>query len=145
MGRASIDSTLFQKFWVDKAQEIGGFASQFKPSKVKSMKVRVGQGMWMTFVQRSDHVRSELYIYRGPDRYHETVDLYKWFLQNREKIDSSYGSGLEWNPEENRNACRIEHVFPGFDLGDQYCWEEYCIKSIHSMNNLHAALNPFLE
>lgn len=144
MGSASINSTLFQKNWVGKAQEIGGFASQFKPSKVKTMKVNVGSGLWMTFVQRSDHVRSEIYIYKGPDRYHETEDMYKWFLQNRESIDASYGPGLEWNPEENRNACRIEHNFPGFDIEDQYCWDEYCQLSIHAMNNLFKALKPYL-
>ena len=133
------DERLFQERWVELAQQIGGFAAQFRPSNVRTMKVRVGKGMVMTFVQRAKHVRSELYIYRGKDIFHESEAIYDQFFSNREAIEADFDEPLEWNPRGG-NACRIERNFHGFDLKDPHCWDEFCIDSINAMNRLHAAL-----
>ena len=62
----------FQDLIVGEGQKVGGFTSNFKANKVRSMKKNVGKGMWMTYVQRPYFTRVELYIYLGPDNYNDS-------------------------------------------------------------------------
>lgn len=133
----------FQELLVKEGKKLGGFAANFSPNKVRAMKQHVGKGLWMTYVQRPDFTRVELYIYRGRDKYDETHELFEYFLENRKEIEDAFEIELNWDDDPDKNACRIELTYPRFDLHDITCWDKYTLNMAADMNRLNSALEPF--
>ena len=55
-----------------------------------------------------------------------------------------YGKPLEWQPLEQRRACRIRERWEGIGYRDEEQWPELQTKLIDAMIRLEAALSPFI-
>tara|TARA_B100000953_G_C17812944_1_gene355963 strand:+ start:171 stop:614 length:444 start_codon:yes stop_codon:yes gene_type:complete len=132
----------FQDLVVKEGQRVGGFTFNFKANKVRAMKQHVGKSLWMTYVQRPSFTRVELYIYRGPDNYDETFELFEKFHEHKSEINAAFGRKLNWDADPEKNACRIEVTYNGFDLHNQSCWDDFAKRMVSDMNKLNYALEP---
>ena len=133
----------FQELIVKEGQEIGGFTSNFKVNKVRSMKKNVGKGLWMTYVQRPYFTRVELYIYRGPDNYNDSFKLFEKFHEHKSEVNAAFGRKLNWDANPEKNACRIEMTYNGFDLHEQSCWDDFAKRMVSDMNKLNYVLEQY--
>ena len=132
----------FQQLIVNEGQKVSGFTFNFKANKVRAMKQHVGKGLWMTYVQRPSLTRVELYIYRGAGNYDETYELFEKFHEHKLEINAAFGRKLNWDSDPEKNACRIEMTYNGFDLHDQTCWGDFAKRMVSDMNKLNYALEP---
>ena len=132
----------FQQLIVNEGQKVGGFTFNFKANKVRAMKQHVGKGLWTTYVQRPSLTRVELYIYRGAGNYDETYELFEKFHEHKLEINAAFGRKLNWDSDPDKNACRIEMTYNGFDLHDQTCWGDFAKRMVSDMNKLNYALEP---
>ena len=142
------DSTLekeFQYLLVNKGKIAGGIAARFSSNKVRAMKVHVGKGLWMTYVQRPYFTRVELYIYRGSDKYDLTSDLFDYFHAERNQVEEAFGKKLNWDNSEDKNACRIEKTYNGFDLHNRESWDSIATEMVRDMNLLDSAMKSLYE
>lgn len=133
----------FQDLIVEEGQKAGGFTSNFKANKVRSMKKNVGKGMWMTYVQRPYFTRVELYIYLGPDNYNDSYKLFEKFNEHKSKINFVFGKKLNWDADPNKNACRIEMTYNGFNLHDESYWNDFAKRMVSDMNKLNYVLKQY--
>ena len=134
----------FQEMVVAEGKKLGGFAANFKPNKVRAMKQHVGKGLWMTYVQRPTFTRVELYIYRGKDNYKQTLELFDYFREHKRDIDKAFGAHLNWDDDQDKNACRIELTYYDFDLyADRDTWHKYAMNMVADMNDLNSVLEPY--
>jgi hypothetical protein len=145
MGRDRVLEKSFQELLVSKGKSIGGIAARFSSNEVRAMKVHVGKGLWMTYVQRPYFTRVELYIYRGPDKYDLTSELFDYFHAERNQVEGAFGGKINWDNSEEKNACRIEKTYNGFDLHNRECWDSIATEMIRDMNLLDSALKPLYE
>ena len=144
MVRDSILEREFQEMVVAEGVKLGGFAANFKPNKVRAMKQHVGKGLWMTYVQRPAFTRVELYIYRGKDNYEQTLELFDFFRNNKSDIDKAFGAHLNWDDDQEKNACRIEITYHDFDLhAGREVWHKYAMNMAADMNELNSVLEPY--
>ena len=144
-GRDRILEKAFQELLVSKGKSIGGITARFSSNEVRAMKVHVGKGLWMTYVQRPYFTRVELYIYRGPKRYDLTSELFDYFHEERNQIEEAFGGKINWDNSEEKNACRIEKTYNGFDLHNRECWDSIATEMVFDMNLLDGALKPLYE
>lgn len=64
---------------------------------------------------RDNQLRTELYIDTGDEA--STSELYNNFLASRDRIESTYGAQLDWQPLPGKRACRIADHRPDADVG----------------------------
>ena len=134
----------FQEMVIAEGKKLGGFVANFKPNKVRAMKQHVGKGLWMTYVQRPKFTRVELYIYRGKDNYKDTMELFDYFIAHKGDIDKAYGAYLNWDDNQDKNACRIEITYNDFDLhADKDSLYKYAMNMAADMNTLNSVLEPY--
>tara|TARA_X000000368_G_C22915010_1_gene660368 strand:+ start:163 stop:894 length:732 start_codon:yes stop_codon:yes gene_type:complete len=144
-GRDRVLEKAFQELLVNKGVIAGGIAARFSSNKVRAMKVHVGKGLWMTYVQRPYFTRVELYIYRGSDKYDLTSDLFDYFHAERNQVEEAFGEKINWDNSEDKNACRIEKTYNGFELHNRESWDSIATEMVRDMNLLDSALKPLYE
>ena len=149
----------FRDLLVSKGKDAGGIAAKFSSGNYREMKVNVGKGLWMTYAQRLNFTKIELYIYRGP-RYFgkiqgktggavQTWNLFRQFEWYRDNVEEYFGEGLDWTDREKyfydeiqKKACRIGKKYKDFDLYNRECWDSIASEMVSDMNRLNSALRP---
>ena len=142
----------FRDLVVRKGKEAAqSFAAKFSSGNYHEMKVNVGKGLWMTYAQRLNFAKIELYIYRGPG--HKMINQSHWlfdiFNDHRSRVEECFGEELDWfdghtdkDWEERPAACRIGKKYKDFDLHNRECWDSIASEMVSDMNRLNSALRP---
>ena len=86
--------------------------------------------------------RAELYIDRGDDE--ENRRIFDYLLDRRDQIENEFGGQLEWEPLENRRACRIKAEQSG-NVFDRQQWDAMISFMVDRMMRLEAALTKPLQ
>ena len=151
----------FRDLLVSKGRDAGGIAAKFSSGNYREMKVNVGKGLWMTYAQRLNFTKIELYIYRGPRQGNhgiwarkgavQTWNLFEQFEWYRDNVEEYFGEGLDWTDrekyfyledEKQKKACRIGKKYKDFDLYNRECWDSIASEMVSDMNRLNSALRP---
>jgi len=150
----------FRDLLVSKGKDAGGIAAKFSSGNYREMKVNVGYGLWMTYAQRLNFTKIELYIYRAPRQEKigkwssisgavQTWNLFRQFERYRNNVEEYFGEGLDWTDREKyfegeiqKKACRIGKKYKDFDLYNRECWDSIASEMVSDMNRLNSALRP---
>jgi hypothetical protein len=137
-------------------EEAQSFAAKFSSGNYHEMKVNVGKGLWMTYAQRLNFAKIELYIYRGPG--HKMINQSHWlfdiFNDHRSRVEECFGEELDWFDghtdkdgwsEVRPAACRIGKKYKDFDLHNRECWDSIASEMVSDMNRLNSALRPIFR
>ena len=104
------------------------------------------RGLSFNYVVMQDECRVELYIDRGKDCEEENKQIFDHLYANREAIDKAFGTALVWERLEGRRACRIQYTRQeGGYRSPEEQWPQIQDKTIHDMDRLEKALQPFLK
>jgi hypothetical protein len=71
--------------------------------------------------------------------------IFNELLRHKDEIERSYGAPLEWQPLDERRACRIRDRWEGVGYRDEDQWAKLQAKLIEAMVRLEGALRPFLS
>ena len=129
----------FRDLVVSKGKDAGGIAAKFRSDNYREMKVNVGKGLWMTYAQRLNFTKIELYIYRRP-KTGETDNLFYIFEEYRKQVEKYFGEELDWS--DDKKVCRIGKTYKDFDLHNRECWDSIASEMVSDMNRLNIALRP---
>ena len=147
----------FRDLVVRKGKEAGEVTAKFSSGNYQEMKVNVGKGLWMTYAQRLNFAKIELYIYRGPGykMVNQSHQLFDIFNENRSRVEECFGEELDWfdghtdddddwiySWESRPAACRIGKKYKDFDLHNRECWDSIASEMVSDMNRLNSALRP---
>ena len=141
----------FRDLVVRKGKEAGEVTAKFSSGNYQEMKVNVGKGLWMTYAQRLNFAKIELYIYRGPG--YKMIEQSHWlfdiFNDHRSRVEECFGEKLDWfdghidkDREGRPAACRIGKKYKDFDLHNRECWDSIASEMVSDMNRLNSALRP---
>ena len=141
----------FRDLVVRKGKEAGEVTAKFSSGNYQEMKVNVGKGLWMTYAQRLNFAKIELYIYRGPG--YKMIEQSHWlfdiFNDHRSRVEECFGEKLDWfdgHTDKDREgrpaACRIGKKYKDFDLHNRECWDSIASEMVSDMNRLNSALRP---
>lgn len=141
----------FRDLVVRKGKEAGEVTAKFSSGNYQEMKVNVGKGLWMTYAQRLNFAKIELYIYRGPGykMIEQSHCLFDIFNDHRSRVEECFGEKLDWfdghidkDREGRPAACRIGKKYKDFDLHNRECWDSIASEMVSDMNRLNSALRP---
>lgn len=99
-------------------------------------------GIGFNFVATRQYGRAELYIDRGDKAENEYV--FNQLLSRRDEINEAFGDVLEWEPLEDRRACRIKAEQPG-NVFDQDQWNAMITFMVDAMCRLEKAIKQPLR
>ena len=87
----------------------------------------------------------DLYIDRGKGCDSENKQIFDQLFKNKNVIESSFGSALEWRRLDDKRASRIsKKIFLG-GYRDEQKWDEIQSQMIDEMIRLEKALKPFFS
>jgi Domain of unknown function (DUF4268) len=86
----------------------------------------------------------ELYIDRGRGAEDENARIFNALFAEKNEIEQAYGSPLEWEPLEEKRACRIAQRFAFGGYRDEAKWPEIQEAMIDAMIRLERALRPHI-
>jgi hypothetical protein len=141
---------LREQFWTDLlkyADTQTDLHSSVSPGKYSWVGTGAGHsGLGFNYTVRQYEVAAELYIDRSGAR-DENMAVFNHLHSNKEAIERDFGGALEWQPLEDKNACRIRSWYLE-DCGyrvDPEQRQEGIEKVVDRMVRLEAALRPHLE
>ena len=104
------------------------------------------RGLNFNYVAMQDECRVELYIDRGKDSDEENKQIFDQLFVNRQPIDRAFGAPLDWERLDARRACRIQytHSEGGYRSPEEE-WPQIQDRTIHDMDRLEKALQPYLK
>ncbi len=94
-------------------------------------------GIGFNFVATRQYGRAELYIDRGDKAENDYV--FNQLLSRRDEIHEAFGGVLEWEPLEDRRACRIKAEQSG-NVFDQDQWNAMTTFMVDAMCRLEKAI-----
>ena len=130
----------FRDLLVRKGKVAGGIAAEFSSDNYREMKVNVGKGLWMTYAQRLNFTKIELYIYKGPKKIRWNSWLFDVFEEYQSHVEEYFGEELNWS--DDKKICRIGKTYKEFDLHNRECWDSIASEMVSDMNRLNIALRP---
>jgi hypothetical protein len=104
------------------------------------------RGLNFNYVVMQDECRVELYIDRGKDSDEENEQIFDELYASRQAIDQAFGAPLDWERLEGRRACRIQYTRrEGGYRSPEDQWPQIQDETIHDMDHLEKALQPYLK
>jgi len=85
----------------------------------------------------------ELYIDTGKETENKTY--FDEMLKNKEEIEKSFGSALDWQRLNDRRSCRIRYLIKDHGLLDKDRWTELQEKLVDAMVKFHKTLQPVIQ
>jgi len=142
---------LIRKHWwtslIERSVAVSKTHAHITPSDGGWISASTGvRGLSFNYVVMQDECRVELYIDRGKDSDDENKQIFDQLHANRQAIEQSFGAPLVWERLEGRRACRIQHTRQeGGYRSPEEQWAQIQDKTIHDMDRLEKALQPYLR
>jgi hypothetical protein len=137
---------LHLRFWtqlLEYAKTKTNLHSKISPSKESSISMGSGvAGLTYCYSITKHHGTVELYIFRGKDSGTENKEIFEKLSMAKKEIEQSFGEQLEWEPLENKQACRIKKTISYGGYLDEQEWPKIQETMVGSMIGLEKALNP---
>jgi hypothetical protein len=141
-------ATIRRRFWtglLDRARDKTRLHSGISPGDDSWISASAGKtGLAYTYSVTQHAAQVELYIDRGRDAAAQNTAIFNELLAHRDEIEGVYEAPLEWQPLEERRACRIRERWEGVGYRDEEQWPELQARLIDAMIRLEAALRPFI-
>jgi len=102
-------------------------------------------GLTLIYSARQHDAQIELYIDRGPNMEEENKSIFQKLHAQRETIENSFGSKLNWEFLEGKRACRLSKVIPTAGYRDEDKWSEAHEIMIENMIAFEKALRPHFK
>jgi len=138
-----------RRFWtelLDGARDKTRLHSGISPGDDSWISTSAGKtGLAFTYSVTQHASQVELYIDRGRDADAQNMAIFNELLTHKDEIERAYGAALEWQPLEDRRACRIRERWEGVGYRDEDQWPELQEKLIDAMIRLEAALRPHIS
>jgi len=139
-----------KKWWttlIERSTAVNKSHAHITPSEHGWISASAGvRGLGFNYVVMQDECRVELYIDRGKDSAQENEGIFDQLYANREEIEKLFGGPLEWERLEGRRACRIQYTRPGGGYrSPEEDWPQIQDKTIHDMDRLEKALQPYIR
>ena len=130
------------RFWtqlLEAAKEKSKLHARISPGPYNWVGTGSGiRGLGWNYAVRQHETQVELYIDRGDAE--ANADIFEQLHAQKEAVEASFGSALEWQRLEGKRACRIRHQL---DLGgwrDEDKWPAVIETTIEAMGRLEKAL-----
>ena len=135
-----------RRFWtelLDMARDRTRLHSGISPTDDSWISASAGKtGLAFNYSVTQHAAQVELYIDRGRGADEQNIAIFSELLSHKEEIERTYGGPLEWQPLDQRRACRIRDRWEGVGYRDEDQWGELQGKLIDAMIRLEAALRP---
>jgi hypothetical protein len=142
---------LIRKQWwtclIQRSTAVNKIHAHIRPSEHGSIAASSGvRGLSFNYVAKQDECRVELWIDRGKDCDQENKQIFDQLHVNRHAIDQAFGDPLSWERLEGRRACRIQYTRQeGGYRSPEDQWPKIQDKTIHDMDRIEKALQPYLK
>jgi len=138
---------LRREFWtqlLERAKQRTSLHSRISPGTDNWIAAGAGKGgLSYNYAIRMSDAQVELYIDMGDAE--ENKRIFDAFHAQKEKIEETFGSPLEWQRLESRRASRIRYLISGGGLRDRDHWPEIQEAMIDAMVRLENALKPYIK
>jgi len=140
--------TLHKDFWIALLEQSAtktGLLANVSPGEQNWLGQSAGRsGLALNYVIRQHDWNVQLYIDTGDGGVNRRY--FDWLANNRSAIDKDVGDELDWEPLEERRACRIKTPWnPGGYRSDPQQWPALHEKMIDTMIRFESALRPHLD
>lgn len=136
------------RFWaqlLEKAKEKTKLHSKIKPSHKNWLGTSAGRrGLDFNYTILKHSVGVELYIDRGKDSDEINKTIFNKLIKAKDGIEKTFGKSLEWQPLENKRACRIRRQIKIGGYRDETKWDELQDAMIDAMIQLEKALKSHI-
>jgi hypothetical protein len=131
---------------IERSAAINKTHAHITPSEHGWIGASVGvRGLSFNYVVMQDECRVELYIVERFRRGKQT-DVLSSCRLTAKPIEQAFGATLLWERLEGRRACRISYTRQGGGYrSPEEQWPQIQDKTIHDMDRLMKALQPFLK
>jgi hypothetical protein len=137
-----------RRFWtelLETARDKTRLHSGISPGDDSWISASAGKtGLAFTYSVTQHAAQVELYIDRGRGADEQNAAIFHELLSHKEEIERAYGGPLEWQPLEQRQACRIRERWEGVGYRNEDQWPELQAGLIDAMVRLEAALRPHI-
>jgi Domain of unknown function (DUF4268) len=133
------------RFWtvlLSKAQARHDLHARISPSKESWIAATVS-GLYFAYVLARNQGRVELY-FPSSRLAEENLRIFKNLYQKRVEIEKLFGDELDWQPLENKQACRIAYVVGIGNSRDEETWESLHEAMVDAMVRLEKAFMPYI-
>lgn len=134
------------RFWtqlLEYAKTKTNLHSKLSPSKGGWISTGAGVSGFAYCYNIKKHLGTvELFISRGKDSKTENKKIFEKLSTAKKEIEQSFGEQLEWEPLENKQACRIKKTILGGGYLDEQEWPKIQKTMVDAMIRLEKALNP---
>lgn len=103
------------------------------------------RGLNLNYVVTKDECGAELYIDRGEGSAGDNVAIFGQLLEHQAQIEIAISHPVEWQRLDGKRACRIKIIFEGGYKSLELEWPEIQARVVSAMNQLDAALKPYLR
>ncbi|MFM1921604.1 MAG: hypothetical protein RLZZ303_3238 [Candidatus Hydrogenedentota bacterium] len=132
------------RFWgalLSKAQARHDLHARISPSKENWIAATVS-GLYFAYVIARNQGRVELYFPGSSAE--ENKRVFKNLHAKRIEIEKSFGDELDWQPLENKQACRIAYIAGNGNSRDEESWESLHEAMVDAMIRLEKAFMPHI-
>lgn len=138
-----------RRFWtelLEKARERSRLHSAISPTDESWLGAGAGKsGLAFNYSVYQHGGQVELYIDRGRGADETNTAIFNSLLAHREEIEAAYGGTLDWQPLEEKRACRIRERFEIGGYRDEDRWPDLQATMIDAMTRLERALRPHID
>ncbi len=135
------------EFWTQLLDRAKGKTSLFErisPGTENWISAGAGKsGLSYAFVIRMQDAHVELYISR--EKPEENKKIFDALHLQKLEAEEKFGSILEWQRLDNRQACRIRYLIEGIGLAERDNWPQLQEQLIDAMIRLQKALQPSIQ
>ncbi len=140
---------LRREFWtglLDHSKTKTKLHSNISPNQYSWLGTSAGKkGLGLNYSIRQHEAQIELYIDFGKGYEDENNDIFKKLIKNKKEIEDKFGDSLDWQPLENRRACRIQYVVLIGGWKDEDKWELVHSEMVDKMIAFEKAFRPFIK
>lgn len=137
---------LRKTFWtelLEKANQKTSLHANISPGQENWISTGAGKsGLSYNYVIRMNDAQIELYIDNGDQTWNKNT--FRYFLQQKDEIERTFGAALDWQLLDDKRASRIRSVILDAGLKDQYYWSRLQDLMIDSMIRFHSAFHPVI-
>jgi hypothetical protein len=103
------------------------------------------RGLNFNFAVREHDAQVELYIDRGRGCDAENKAIFSKLQAHKADIEAAFGDRLEWQPLDDRRACRIRKVIALGGWRDEAKWSAVHEAAVDAMVRFERSIGPFVE
>jgi hypothetical protein len=135
------------EFWkqlIDKGNKQGVIKGNKSPNAFNWISIPSGKsGLTYDCVLRKQD--SEVQLYIDKKNIKKNKEFFSNLLQNKEKIEHSFGASLDWQRLDSKRASHISYIIEGSGFDDVNRWDELQDKMLEVLIRFKKSFNPYIS